>query len=149
VKAERGERGFTAVEWTIGLGLLLMPVAILVLTIGTWGERTNVARLIAQEAARAVVLADDWQSGTGAALALADEIAANHGLGEIACAGAGCMTVSIAGTLGNELVRGNEVIVTVAVPIPAVAIPLIPERWTEMTYTAEHTERVDDFRSLP
>jgi hypothetical protein len=141
--------GFTAVEWSIGLAVLLLPVTVLVLTIGTWGARTNMANLIAQEAARRVALADSWESGVESALELGAEIAENHGLGEIVCEGEGCMRLTISGASGEDLSRGNEVVVTVAVPIPPMAIPLIPASWTEATYVARHAERVDDYRSLP
>lgn len=146
----RDEDGFTAVEWSVGLGVIVVPVAILVLTIGTWGERTSMARLIAQETAREVVLADTWDAGITDAQALAREIAANHGMAADSwCEGDGCLSVEISGLLGDDLIRGNEVQVTVNVPIPAVAIPFIPEEWTETVYTADHGERVDDYRSFP
>ena len=46
------EAGFVATELTLGLGLLILPVALLVLTLPGWSERQTTARVIARETAR-------------------------------------------------------------------------------------------------
>ena len=48
------ERGFVATEFVLGVGVLLLPVVVVVLTIPTWSERQTTARAIAREVARTV-----------------------------------------------------------------------------------------------
>ncbi len=50
LRGARGdERGFVAAELVLGVGLLLFPVALLVLTLPTWSERQATGRAIARE----------------------------------------------------------------------------------------------------
>lgn len=132
------ERGAVAVEFALAVGLLLLPVAVLVLTFPTWAEHQSMARLAAQEAARAVVLAPDPAGGHAEGVAVAQRIAANHGL-------AGRITgVAYEGAA----VRGGAVsaVVTVRVPVPDLgSLAPLPD----LTWTARHTEPVDPYRSLP
>jgi hypothetical protein len=46
-------RGFAATELVIAVGVLLVPVALVVLTVPIWSERQTSARAIAREVARA------------------------------------------------------------------------------------------------
>ena len=52
-----GERGYVAGELALGIGLLVFPVALLVLTLPTWSERQTTARSIAREVSRVVAVA--------------------------------------------------------------------------------------------
>lgn len=153
IRAGRGavrEGGFTTPEWLLGIGLIIMPVIIIVASIAPWYQRANMATLIAQEAARVVVLADDWEGGAAAAQTLAIEIAANHGFTEedwCASPQPGCLWMSIGSTSRGEIRRGAEVSVQIEVPIPGVVVPgvggVAAFQWSQ-----SHTERVDDYRSI-
>ena len=46
------ESGFVATELALGIGLLVIPVALLVLTLPGWSERQVTARVISREVAR-------------------------------------------------------------------------------------------------
>ena len=50
------EQGFVIPEWLVGITLILMPMIVLVASIAPWYQRANMATLMAQEAARAMVL---------------------------------------------------------------------------------------------
>lgn len=132
------EDGSVPIEFALGVGLLLLPVAVLVLTFPTWAERQSLARLAAQEAARTVVLAADPATGHQAGTALAYRIAANHGAAD----------AITAITYAGAPVRGGSITATVTVTIPLPGLPpfdLLPTP----TWTTSHTEPIDPYRSLP
>jgi hypothetical protein len=135
----RGEDGYVAAELALGIGLLVFPVAMLVLTLPTWSERQSVARAIAREAARTV--ATDGECDVDAAKRVASTMAGNTGLR------GGSIDVALDCRSGQRLPRGGEVTARVTVSMPAVAIPGIAEvgawRWT-----ARHAEPVDQYRSF-
>lgn len=127
-------------ELALGMGVLVLPVALAVLVFPTWAERQSMARLAAQETARTVVLTGDLANGTAQGRALAERIAANHGM-----VGA-LRTVSVTSS-GGSLTRGATVTASVEVSIP---IPDLP--WTpggDVTWTVSHAEAVDRYRSFP
>lgn len=132
------ERGAVPIELALGAGVLVLPVAIMVLTFPTWVERQSMARLAAREAARTVVLAETLAEGTVAGEAVARQVAANHGFP------ASELTVEFSG----DVVRGGAVTAAVGVDVPAVTIPGIAHVGS-MTWTTTHTESVDRYRSLP
>jgi len=143
------QAGFAVPEWLLGIGLIIMPVVVIVVSIAPWYERANMATLMAQEAARTMVLADDWQTGEQTARAVASEIAANHGFvatGWCPSRAPGCLWIGFEGTAGT-LQRGTEIEVIVEVPIPGVVVPGIGEV-AEFQWSQSHTERVDDHRSI-
>lgn len=148
----RQEDGFTAIEWALGLGLVVLPLIIAVMSIAPILDRLSTARTMAQEAARAMVLADDWAAGELAADSVARRVAGNHGIGDGEwCAAPGdaeCVAVDITGTTPGVLERGGEVYVTARVPASAVTIPFIGE-FAGITLSGTHTERIDDYRSFP
>ncbi len=72
------ERGFIAAELAMGIGLLVFPVALLVLTLPGWSERQATARVIAREVARRIVR--DGVCDRGAARALGVTMARNLGV---------------------------------------------------------------------
>lgn len=96
------------------------------------------ARLAAQEAARSVVLADDFGEGSAAGAALAAEIAANHDL-----AGA-IEAVEFSGSLE----RGATVEATVIVTVPVPAVPFFGSGGA-ISWSVRHAEQVDAYRSFP
>ena len=131
----RGESGFVAVEWVVAVGFLLFPTVLLVLSFPAWVERQGMARVAAQEAARAVALSNDTESGAEAGRGLADEIARNHGVDP------STVGVSYQGTTR----RGGSVTATVAVRLPALTIPGLGSLGS-VTWSTRHTELVDRYR---
>jgi Flp pilus assembly protein TadG len=133
----RGDRGsVTAVELSLGL-LVLMATALLVLTLPTWIDRHAAARAAADEAARTIVLADDWETGTAQAQAIVDEVAANHGLDP------GDLSLEVTGTFA----RGADVTAHVTVTMPAANVPLLGGIGG-FSKGVSHTETVDLWRSV-
>jgi hypothetical protein len=135
-----GDRGFVATELAIGIGLLVLPVACLLLTLPTWSERQTTARAIAREVGRATAVAG--RCDRVAAEALTREMAGNLGLD------ARDVGVTLDCRSGARLPRGGTVTARVTVAVPAVAIPGIGSvgAWS---WTAAHTETVDPYRSFP
>ena len=72
-QADRREGGFVAAELALGVGVLLLPVAFVVLTIPSWSERQTTGRAIAREVGRAVAR-DGWCD-----TALANDLGGSHG----------------------------------------------------------------------
>lgn len=134
--ARADERGFAPLTMTLGLGLLVIPVLLLVLTVPTWEERTVDARDAAANAARTLVTADTWATGVAAADQTVATEATNDGLG------ASQMVVSY----GGALTPGATVTATVTVTIPAGTIPGIGAFGT-IHYSASSTQHVDSYRS--
>jgi len=144
------QEGFTTPEWLLGIGLIIMPVIVIVASIAPWYQRANMATLIAQETARVMVLADDWDSGEAQARFLALEIANNHGftLADWCSSPApGCLSIGFGGTTPGVLQRGTEITIQVEVPIPGVVVPGLGDV-AEFQWSQAHTERVDDYRSI-
>ncbi|HSH60064.1 MAG TPA: hypothetical protein VK988_10565 [Acidimicrobiales bacterium] len=134
----KDQRGTVAVELSLALGLFLVPLALLVITIPTWPERQTVARAAAIEAARSAVLADSLDEGMGNGNAAVAQAARNYGLDPDQ------FRVAWGGGFG----RGQSMTARVTVRMPALVVPGLTavEAWS---WTASHTERVDDYRSLP
>ena len=132
---ERGISG--ALDMTLAVGLVMLPLVMLVASIPAWIETRSMAELAAQEATRTVVLSDDQATGEAAGTASARLIATNHGIDGTT------LTISFTGALE----WGEEITATVRVPMPVLAIPLIGT-FTVGDFTAQHTERVDDYRSF-
>ncbi len=132
------ERGSVAVELPLALGLLLLPLALFVITVPAWPERQTVARAAAIEASRSAVLAGSWEQGVEEGEAAVRRAARNQGLDP------SDISVSWAGSFS----RGGSVTASVTVRMPALVIPGLTtvEPWS---WTADHTERVDDYRSIP
>ncbi len=144
------QQGFVVPEWLVGITLILMPMIVLVASIAPWYQRANMATLMAQEAARTMVLADNWETGEADARQIALEIAANHGFAtEAWCSapGPGCVTITFGGTTPGVLQRGTEIAVSVEVPIPGVVVPGFGSV-AEFQWAQSHAERVDDYRSI-
>ncbi len=134
----RDDRGTAAVELALALALFLIPISLLVITLPAWPERQTVARAAVTEAARAVVLADSWDEGVIAANEIARQAASNQGLDPD--------DVSVA--VEGSLERGATVTASVTIDMPALVVPGLTTvgSWS---WTASHSERVDDYRSFP
>lgn len=137
MRRRRSERGTAALELPLAVGLLLVPVALVVVSLPAWPERQSLARATAAEASRALAVAASWDEGVAEAQAVVADAARNAGLapGEVA--------LDVAGALE----RGATVTARVTVDMPALALPVVGTvgRWS---WTAAHAERVDDYRSL-
>jgi hypothetical protein len=134
------ERGFVATELALGIGLLVLPVALLVLTLPGWSERQVTARAVAREVARATARSGRCDRLT--AQETAATMARNLGLD------AGDLAVGLACTPGAELVAGSELEADVTVRMPAVEIPGVGAVG-EWSWTARHREPVDRFGATP
>lgn len=139
--APAGEDGFTAVEFAAGVGLLVLPVALLVMSLPRWVETQQAGRLAAQQAARAVVAAADHAEGLRHATRIADEILENLQVELLE-------PVVVDGHLGpvREAEAEQELVtVTVTVEMPALQLPLIGE-WAAFPHAVSHTQPVDRYR---
>jgi len=134
----RGERGFVATEFALGIALLIVPVACLVLTLPTWSERRTTARAIVREVARVVASAGvcDQESARG----LTQTMARNLGLPD------GDATVELRCRPGAPLVPGSELEAAVTVRMPAVDVPGLGAVG-EWDSTARHRQPVDRYVS--
>lgn len=139
-RSPRDERGFVAAEFALGLGVLLVPMTLVVLTLPSWSERQAVARAIAREVARAV--ARDGVCKTGVAAGLTELMAANLGVPRAD------LDVSLDCLAGAQLPPGGELRVTVSVYMPGVTIPGLGALG-EWRWTAEHRQPVDAYGSAP
>lgn len=148
----RSESGYAALELALGIGLILMPVALLVLSLPGWVERSSLARTAAREAARLVVTAEDPANALEQATALVERIAENHGV-RAEDVGA-CFSVHAAGTAPPStctgpamITRMDAVTVHVSVRLPALTLPGSHAQVPSSTRTLLHTERVDRYRT--
>jgi hypothetical protein len=141
VRRCRGSRegGYVAAELALGVGLLVFPIALLVLTLPTWSERQTTARSIAREVSRVVAVAGVCDRGRAAETG--HDMARNLGLSP------GDVDVQLDCSPGERLARGGNVRASVTVAVPAVTIPAIGSvgAWS---WTAHHSEPVDQYRSF-
>ena len=140
----RSSRGFAAAEWAVALGLLILPMVMIVGSIGPWLARQTMAREISQEAARGIALAEDWETGNQRARRVGEAIAANYGLSEDDWELVAVHIEPEEAGFG----RGTDVVVEVRVRIPALTIPGFGAL-TEVWWHTQHVEHVDDLRSFP
>jgi hypothetical protein len=133
------ELGFVAGELALGIGLLLFPVALLVLTLPTWSERQTTARSVAREVSRVVAVAGVCDRGR--ADDVGHDMARNLGLDP------GDVDVQLDCASGQRLARGGSVRASVTVAVPAVTFPGIGSvgAWS---WTAHHSEPIDQYRSF-
>lgn len=149
----RSQDGHVGLELALGAGLLVLPVALLVLTFPGWVERRSAAQVAAQEAARTAVVADVAAGTPSATRAVVAAIAENHGLeaDELDV----CLATHALGDppprCGGPLVltRGGEVTAWVGVRVPVVRIPMLELVLAETRLEVRHTERIDRYRSFP
>lgn len=139
----RADDGFTAAEFAAGVGLLVLPVALLVLSLPAWAETQQAGRLAAQQAARAIVTADDHPAGLAHAEALAAEILARSGVERVG-------PLQVDGELAPavDATVQRVVTVTVTVRMPTIAVPLVG-RWLAFDHPVSHSQPVDRYRDHP
>jgi hypothetical protein len=117
--------------------LLVIPAAMLGITLPSWFERHAAARAAADEAARAVAVADTWETGTAQAQTIVDDIARSYDLDP------NTLHLEIDGTFA----RGDQITARVTVTMPAIDLPLIGTVGT-FSRTITHTEPIDRYRSI-
>lgn len=132
------DRGAAPLELALGLGLILIPVAVVALSVAPVFEHYNFARRAAAEAARTLVLSTE--NPEAEAEAVVDQLSAGHGVELDA------VTVSFCGGTGCSLDRGTVASVEVAVQVQQVSA-FLPVG--DFTVRATHTEQVDPYRSRP
>jgi hypothetical protein len=132
----RSESGFVATELVVGLGLLVVPVALLVLTLPGWSERQVTARVISREVARRIAL--EGTCDVAGARALGVTMARNLGVPVDG------LSVEVSCADGTPLAPGGDVEARVTVAMPAVDLPGIGAvgAWS---WTARHREPVDRY----
>ena len=133
------QRGSAGIELPLLLGLVILPFALLVLTIPQWVERQTAARDAAAEIGRwSVVQHGGDDGGRAEAEVLLRRIEEAHGLRP--------GSLSLVGGPTGSLSPGGTVTVQVSVDLPGPTVPGLGSlglgRWT-----AEHTERVPDYVS--
>jgi hypothetical protein len=134
----RDDGGFVATELALGIGLLLLPVAFVVLTIPSWSERQTTGRAIAREVGRAVAR-EGW-CDTALAKDLAGSMAGNLALDRSE------VDVELDCAAGDELMAGSELAVSVTVRMPAVHVPAVGTVG-EWSWTARNHQPVDLYGS--
>ena len=133
----RSEAGFAALELAIGLVVLVM-VAMVTVTLATWPERATTGRRVESVAAQAAAQQTSWAEAELAGASAAEEAATNYGLR------AGDFTVNLEGSIE----RDGAVTATVAIRMPAIAVPGIASAG-EWTWTTASTQAAGAYRSLP
>lgn len=131
------ERGASPLELAMGLMLIVVPVAVMVLSVAPVLEHHNFARRAAAEAARTLVL-NPTESGYLHARNLVRTLAVGHNIDP------GLIDVRFCGGDLCSLERGGIVTVEVVVGVPEVSafLPI-----GDMTVTAIHAEQIDPYRS--
>jgi hypothetical protein len=129
-----------AIEFVLGVAVLLLPVAAIVFVMPTWSERQTSARAIAREVGRTV--ARDGACRPDVASDLAGTMGANLGLQR------GDVTVALDCATGAPLAPGGDLEVTVTVRMPAVELPGLGAlgQWT---WSSRHRQPVDLYGSEP
>lgn len=133
-----GEAGTTPIELLVGIGLLMVPAAIMAAMLPLWLERDSAGGVAAVEAARAVVLLD-CEAGMPRATAVVAQTAQNHGLDTGAL-----QLASAHGCEDGQLAREGAVVVSVSVHQPV--LPMTPS--AAFSYTRSHREPLDPHRSI-
>ncbi len=137
-RVQRDDAGFAPLTMLLGLGLLVLPVLLLVLTLPTWEQRSVDAKDMAAQAARALATADTWTDGITAAQDTVSQETNNDGLDP----------ADVTAAYSGSLTPGAKVTATVTVTIPAGVIPGVGTFGT-VHYSAASTELVDLYRSTP
>ena len=116
----------------------MLPIVLVALSVPAMLERSQRARSLAQQAARAMVRADTWESGVLASAALT-----RHASWAIADCDA-CLHLQLSGSLD----RAAVVTASVDTRLPLVVVPWVGSvgGWE---VTLSHSEYVDGYRSFP
>ena len=129
-----GDRGTAAIELPLAVGLLLIPVACLLLALPRWPESQTVATAAAKQAATLYATASSPDEGAALAQAAVTQAATNSG-----------RPLSL--TISGDWCRGCTITANVTVDIPAIVVPGLGSTGT-FTWTATSSARLDDYRSM-
>ena len=145
----RAQRGSAPVELALATGLLLVPIALLVLSFGPWLERRSFVRAAAHEAARLEVVSTGDEPGV---VALVAAMAVGNGLdpAEVSLSLCGGPATTAGAALRSSclpLARGGLVTVEVQTRVPLVRTPFGDVGGVMVA--ARGLEAVDLYRSLP
>lgn len=140
------DSGHAAVELALAVGVLILPAALFVLSLGPWLEQRVTARAVAAEAARAAALDLDLTDGADAAM----QLTISHGVAvdRARLGWCGADPIRIDAPSGScSLARGSVVTAGVELWVPLITTPWGPVGgiWTG----ASHSEPVDLYRSIP
>lgn len=142
MSSRRAEDGLVAAEYAAGVGFLLLPVTLLVLSLPAWVDAQEAGRVAAQQAARAVVTASDHAAGVAEGRRLVSETLANRAVAQV---GETVFDGSLRHRAGDE--PQELVTATVTVRVPAVRLPLVGA-WAAFDRAIAHTQPVDRYRSI-
>jgi hypothetical protein len=135
-KWARDERGSsTPLTLMLGVALIVVPVMVLVLMVPTWEQRAVDAQDAARDAARALVVADNWDDGVAAADAVVSEVIESDGL----------TTADVSVQYSGSLNPGAVVSAAVTVTVPVGNLPGLGFVGP-LHYIATSTEHVDSYR---
>lgn len=146
------EDGSAVIEFPLAVGFLLIPMAVLVMSIAPWVERQSMARVAAGEAARVLVLSSGTTPDQEAARQIVWRIAQNHGVDAedvsvFFCAPEDGSDDEKQLSRCPSLTRGDLIAVEVAVRVPAATVLGIGT-FGEASVSARVTEQVELFRSF-
>ncbi|MDF1597369.1 MAG: hypothetical protein P1T08_14925 [Acidimicrobiia bacterium] len=146
------DRGAAPIEFALAVGFLLIPMAVLVMSVAPWVERQSMARVAAGEAARVLVLSPGTSPDETAAAALALRVASNHGIDAEDVSVFFCAHEEAPDEMKAEahcppLSRGAMMAVEVRVRVPAATILGIGT-FGEGTVSSRVTEQVELYRSF-
>lgn len=146
------DQGAAPIEFALAVGFLLIPMAVLVMSIAPWVERQSMARVAAGEAARILVLSSGTSPDEISASAVALRIASNHGVDadEVSvyfCAPEEASDETKSTSHCPPLGRGELMAVEVRVRVPATTILGIGT-FGEGSVSSRITEQVELFRSF-
>lgn len=140
------DRGHAAAELALGVGVLLLPVALAVLAFGPWSERRVFAEAAAAEGARALAVDLDPTGAEGLVGRMIDAQGLELDLVRLGWCGAAPAPVG-SDTGSCPLGRGSTVFLDVEVWAPLVMTP-----WGSvggLWISADHAEPIDLYRSFP
>lgn len=137
------DRGHAAVELALAVGVLLLPVALMVVGFGPWSERRVEAEAVAAEAARSTVLELSHEAGLATVAATTEAYGIPPDQVRIGWCGA---EPTVVGAGSCALQRGGVVSVTVELWTPLVATPWGPVGG--LWVVGDHAEPIDLYRSL-
>lgn len=132
----RDDGGTTAAEFAAGVGFLVLPMVVLVLSLPGWFEARHAARVAAAGAARAVAVAEHPDEGLAQARLLTAELLADHGV-----AAAHPLQVT-----SPDDGRPGTVTATVTVRVPALQLPFVGPV-AGFDHAVAHTQALDRYRA--
>ncbi len=148
-EGQGGRRGSAPLELILGVGLILVPLALLALSFGPLIQRMVFVRIAAAEAARELVLTDGSEERAQQLVRL---IALNHGLdpdlvGVGFCDAAPTPVTARPGSACGPLVKGKLLQVEITIDGAAWSTPYGVVG--DVHVRASHTEMVGLYRSTP